>query len=170
MTTLLVPKLFHNQQFFLHQSGINILGEASTPTFKIGQEPLVTKSTARFHHVSASKPQPPLGFRLSDLPGGLVLAIANAAPIRDRCMLHQTCKHLHSLLADSVTEKRRLTAQVLPLRQAYEERDWEWSSPNAIAGIDMGIRPFWGYDFRFSEVPHRSESLRVPLSVGILTP
>lgn len=102
-----------------------------------------------------TSPSLPLGtFRLGNLPEELVLAIANAALIRDRCMLHQTCKHLHSLLADSVTEKRRLTAQVLPLRQEYEGQDWEWNSPNAIAGIDMPIWSLWGYDFRFSKGPH----------------
>ncbi|KAJ5803976.1 uncharacterized protein N7518_000279 [Penicillium psychrosexuale] len=79
-----------------------------------------------------SKHPSPSTFRLGDLPRELVLAIANAAPIRDRCILHQTCKHLHSLLADSVTEERRLTAQVLPSKQEYEEHDWEWSSPNAF--------------------------------------
>ena len=139
----------------MHKSYINILAEGLTSTFKIRQEPLSPSPPPNCTMSKPTSPSLPLGtFRLGNLPEELVLAIANAALIRDRCMLHQTCKHLHSLLADSVTEKRRLTAQVLPLRQEYEGQDWEWNSPNAIAGIDMPIWSLWGYDFRFSKGPH----------------
>ncbi|KGO66015.1 hypothetical protein PITC_052150 [Penicillium italicum] len=115
------------------------------------------------------EPTQPRGpYKLGDLPQELVLSITNWMSIRDRCRLHQTCKSMHLLLADGITNERLLTAQVLPPKGEFEERCWKWSSPNTIAGIDMPDKPVWEHYFVFSNRPKESEIFACAIERGDL--
>ncbi|CAI7625529.1 unnamed protein product [Penicillium glandicola] len=79
------------------------------------------------------------------------------AGLQGRCMLHQTCKSIYSLLGDSIKEERtRLIAQALPSRQEYEDLRRTWRAPDPITGKDMPVRSPWETKV-YLDTPRESE-------------
>ncbi|CAI7566170.1 unnamed protein product [Penicillium palitans] len=95
---------------------------------------------------------------LGNLPQELVLSIASIMTIRERCRLSQTCKPLHSLLADDIMKWRQLHVRILAPREVYEKIGWRWRSPYKIAGLNRPNK--WGNGcFVQSSKPKKSEIL-----------